>query len=193
VELEEVVVAAIRRHLRTGGGRPLRFRRSIRRLIVFVTMQQEDQRPIAAFEAQVAAVPAIVPAQRLFGNPDYLLRVVAADLDAYRRIYDEQLAALPGVQRLTSTLVMKDLVGGAGSRSDARSAARRAPLMASSCFKAHATARRPLGRVLRVARSSTWRACGLRDAVPCEHHGSQSQDAPAGDRSDPPAGAMLKA
>jgi Lrp/AsnC ligand binding domain len=50
-------------------------------------------------------------AQRLFGNPDYLLRVVAADLDAYRRIYDEQLAALPGVQRLTSTLVMKDLVG----------------------------------------------------------------------------------
>jgi DNA-binding Lrp family transcriptional regulator len=32
--------------------------------IVFVTMQQEDQRTIAAFEAQVAAVPAIVSAQR---------------------------------------------------------------------------------------------------------------------------------
>jgi DNA-binding Lrp family transcriptional regulator len=77
--------------------------------IVFVTMHQEDQRTVAAFEAEVAAVPAIVSAQRLFGDPDYLLRVVAADLDAYRRIYDEQLAALPGVQRLTSTLVMKDL------------------------------------------------------------------------------------
>jgi DNA-binding Lrp family transcriptional regulator len=81
--------------LRTGGGPASPF----------------QARTIAAFEAQVAAVPAIVSAQRLFGNPDYLRRVVAADLDAYRRIYDEQLAALPGVQRLTSTLVMKDLVG----------------------------------------------------------------------------------
>jgi DNA-binding Lrp family transcriptional regulator len=82
--------------------------------IVFVVMQQEDQRTVAAFEEQVATVPAIVSAQRLFGDPDYLLRVVAADLDAYRRIYDERLAALPGVQRLTSTLVMKDIVGARG-------------------------------------------------------------------------------
>jgi DNA-binding Lrp family transcriptional regulator len=82
--------------------------------IVFVTMQQEDQRTIAAFEAQVAAVPAIVSAQRLFGDPDYLLRVVAADLAAYQRVYDERLAALPGVQRLRSTLVMKEVVGDRG-------------------------------------------------------------------------------
>ncbi len=82
--------------------------------IVFVTMHQEDQATIADFEEQVAEVPAIVSAQRLFGDPDYLLRVVAADLDAYRRIYDEQLAALPGVQRLTSTLVMKDVVPARG-------------------------------------------------------------------------------
>ena len=51
-------------------------------------------------------------AQRLFGDPDYLLRVVTADLDAYRRLYDERLATLPGVQRLTSALVMKDVVVG---------------------------------------------------------------------------------
>lgn len=82
--------------------------------IVFVTMGQGDQATIAAFEAQVAAVPQIVAAQRLFGDPDYLLRVVAADLDAYRRLYDERLASLPGVQRVTSTLVMKDIVGARG-------------------------------------------------------------------------------
>jgi DNA-binding Lrp family transcriptional regulator len=82
--------------------------------IVFVTMRQEDQATIADFETQVAATPQIVAAQRLFGDPDYLLRIVAADLDAYRRLYDEQLASLPGVQRLTSTLVMKDLVGTRG-------------------------------------------------------------------------------
>jgi DNA-binding Lrp family transcriptional regulator len=82
--------------------------------IVFVTMRQEDQSTVADFETRVAAVPQIVAAQRLFGDPDYLLRVVAADLDSYRRVYDERLATLPGVQRLTSTLVMKDLVGARG-------------------------------------------------------------------------------
>ncbi len=82
--------------------------------LVFVTMQHEDRATIAAFEDQVAQVPAIVDAQRLFGDPDYLLRVVAADLDVYRRIYDEQLGELPGVQRLTSTLVMKEVVAARG-------------------------------------------------------------------------------
>ncbi|WP_261988305.1 Lrp/AsnC family transcriptional regulator [Streptomyces sp. gb1(2016)] len=32
------------------------------------------------------------------------------DLAAFQHLYDEQLAGLPGVQRLTSTLVMKHVV-----------------------------------------------------------------------------------
>ena len=48
--------------------------------------------------------------QRLFGDPDYLLRVVAADLPGFQQFYDERLATLPGLRRLTSTIVMKDIV-----------------------------------------------------------------------------------
>jgi MFS family permease len=59
---------------------------------------------------QVLDVPEIVTAQRLFGDPDFLLRVVTADLAAHQRLRDDKLAALPGVQRLTSTLVTKDIV-----------------------------------------------------------------------------------
>jgi DNA-binding Lrp family transcriptional regulator len=80
------------------------------RAIVFVTMRQGDSETIADFEQAAAAVPEVVSAQRLFGNPDYLLHIVATDLAAYQRIYDEHLGALPGVQRLTSTLVMKEVV-----------------------------------------------------------------------------------
>jgi DNA-binding Lrp family transcriptional regulator len=40
----------------------------------------------------------------------YLLRIVCEGLAAYQRLYDEKLATLPGVQRLTSTLVMKEVV-----------------------------------------------------------------------------------
>ena len=78
--------------------------------IVFVTMDHSDHATIADFERQVSAVPEVVTAQRLFGDPDYLLRVAAHDLRGYQRLYDEQLATLPGVQRLISTLVMKELV-----------------------------------------------------------------------------------
>jgi DNA-binding Lrp family transcriptional regulator len=78
--------------------------------LVFVTMRYEDRETIAAFERQLAAIPQVLSAQRLFGDPDYLLPVVARDLPAYRQLYDEELATLPGVLRLNSTLVMKSVV-----------------------------------------------------------------------------------
>jgi DNA-binding Lrp family transcriptional regulator len=78
--------------------------------LVFVTMRQEDRDTLLAFEDGVTAIPQVVQAQRLFGDPDYLLRVVTTDLGAYQRLQDERLSALPGVQRMTSTLVMKRVV-----------------------------------------------------------------------------------
>ena len=78
--------------------------------LVFITMRQEDRETLIGFEAGVAGIPHVVSAQRLFGDPDYLLRIVTTDLAAYQRLQDERLSALPGVQRMTSTLVMKRVV-----------------------------------------------------------------------------------
>ncbi|MET7702726.1 MULTISPECIES: Lrp/AsnC family transcriptional regulator [unclassified Streptomyces] len=78
--------------------------------LVFVSMRQEDRDTVADFERALAEIPHVLDAERLFGEPDYLLRVATADLAAFQRLYDERLATLPGVQRLTSTLVMKHVV-----------------------------------------------------------------------------------
>jgi len=78
--------------------------------LVFVTMRSSRRDTLAAFERATADLPNVLQAQRLFGEPDYLLRVVTKDLAAFQQLYDNQLAALPGVQRLTSTLVMKSVV-----------------------------------------------------------------------------------
>jgi len=78
--------------------------------LVFVTMRREDRETLLSFEEGLAGIPNVVQAERLFGDPDYLLRVVTADLAAYQRLQDERLTALPGVQRMTSTLVMKRIV-----------------------------------------------------------------------------------
>lgn len=78
--------------------------------LVFVTMHQEDRETLLSFERAVTEIPQVVQAQRLFGDPDYLLRILTEDLGAYQRLEDDVLSALPGVQRLNSTLVMKQIV-----------------------------------------------------------------------------------
>lgn len=78
--------------------------------IVFVTLREGDRRAVSAFEDAVEDLPQITLAQRLFGDPDYLLHITTRDLPAFQQLYDEKLSGLPGVQRLTSTLVMKTVI-----------------------------------------------------------------------------------
>ncbi|PSS59023.1 Lrp/AsnC family transcriptional regulator [Pseudomonas sp. BBP2017] len=78
--------------------------------IVFVTLREGHQQAVADFEAALPGIAYVTQAQRLFGDPDYMLMVVTQDLPAFQRLYDEQLSKLPNVQRLTSTLVMKQVI-----------------------------------------------------------------------------------
>ncbi len=57
---------------------------------------------VADFERGLAEIAEVRHAERLFGDPDFLVRVATADIAAYQSLRDEQLATLPGVQRLTS-------------------------------------------------------------------------------------------
>src|SRR5829696_7390792 len=67
-------------------------------VLVSVTMDREDAATVADFERGLAQIPEVGHAERLFGDPDYLLRVATAD---YQTLRDNQLATLPGVGRLT--------------------------------------------------------------------------------------------
>lgn len=78
--------------------------------LIFVTMKQEDRDTIASFENALQHIPNVILAQRLFGDPDYLLRVRTTDLDAFALLRDDVLSTLPGVKRMNSTLVMKNVV-----------------------------------------------------------------------------------
>jgi DNA-binding Lrp family transcriptional regulator len=79
-------------------------------VLVQVTMDREDAATVADFERGLAEIAEVRHAERLFGDPDYLLRVATADIAAYQTLRDTQLATLPGVGRLTSTIVMKRVV-----------------------------------------------------------------------------------
>lgn len=78
--------------------------------VVFVTLRDGDGKAVAAFEKALVDIDQVVDAQRLFGEPDYLLHIITVDLPAFQRLYDDRLSMLPNVQRLTSTLVMKRVI-----------------------------------------------------------------------------------
>ncbi len=78
--------------------------------LVFITMDQANRATVPDFDQAVAEIPEVIQALRLFGDPDYLLRVAVPDLPSYQRLWDERLSALPGVRRVESTLVMKTVV-----------------------------------------------------------------------------------
>lgn len=80
--------------------------------LVFVTLK--DRQSLGPFEAAVGQIPRISEALRLFGEPDFLLKVIAEDLPSYQRFYDEVLVGLPGVEKLNSTIVMKNVKGAGG-------------------------------------------------------------------------------
>lgn len=66
----------------------------------------------AAVKKQLTGM-AVGPRQLIWsGLPlsDYLLHVSTRDLVEFQELYDRSLSALPCVQRLMSTLVMKDVV-----------------------------------------------------------------------------------
>jgi DNA-binding Lrp family transcriptional regulator len=77
-------------------------------VLAFATLERPDA--VTDFDAAVAEVPQVIEAQRLFGEPDYLIRVVSPDLASYQQLYDTVLSRLPGLRGLNSTIVMKQTV-----------------------------------------------------------------------------------
>lgn len=75
--------------------------------LVWVTLKEVTRASMSAFEEAVQAIPDVVEALRMMGQPDYLLRVVTRDPATFEQLYFDHLARLPHVQTLTSQLAMK--------------------------------------------------------------------------------------
>ena len=74
---------------------------------VSVEVVMNDQRSLEEFESAVATMDEVVEARRVFGSPDYILRVLVADVAAYERFQTTKLLVLPGVSRTISHQTMK--------------------------------------------------------------------------------------
>ncbi|MET9341181.1 Lrp/AsnC family transcriptional regulator [Nonomuraea sp. NPDC004354] len=81
-------------------------------VLAYVELEGQDAETVTAFESAVMEVEDVIECLRMFGRPDYVLRVAVADMDAYSRLCLEKLGRLPGLDKLTSQIAMKALKPG---------------------------------------------------------------------------------
>ena len=62
-----------------------------------------------SWEKAAAAAPSILSCYMMSGQDDYLIIVLARDLADFERIHKEQLSRLPGVSRLHSSFVLREV------------------------------------------------------------------------------------
>ena len=78
---------------------------------VLIELTHKDRRTVEEFERRIALMDPVVECRRMFGVPDYLVRVAVADTAAYEAFYMNELAELPGIGRVNSQFTMKLVKG----------------------------------------------------------------------------------
>ena len=90
-------------------------------VIIHADLVAKDLTTVEAFEARVAAMSEVAELRRMFGIPDYVIRVQVADLAAYERWLTTQLMGDPAIARVDSRITMKTIKTDRGAgRSSAR-------------------------------------------------------------------------
>ncbi|MDT3685502.1 MAG: Lrp/AsnC family transcriptional regulator [Pseudorhodoplanes sp.] len=79
-------------------------------ITVFVSVETDDhsQEWLSRFATLVSEMPEVMEFYRMAGDVDYMLRVVAADMQAYDTFYKRLIAAVP-LKNVTSRFAMEKI------------------------------------------------------------------------------------
>ncbi len=78
-------------------------------VFVSVTLVDQRQATMQAFETALARTHDVVEAHLMSGESDYLLKVLVRVDESYERLHREILSALPGVHRLVTQFTIRTL------------------------------------------------------------------------------------
>ncbi|WBB64108.1 Lrp/AsnC family transcriptional regulator [Streptomyces sp. WMMC500] len=78
-------------------------------VIVSIEVSVSDLDTLAGLEATIGAYDEVVEFRRVFGTPDYFLRVLVADYAAYEQFQTGKIIGIPGVARVISQPTMKKI------------------------------------------------------------------------------------
>jgi DNA-binding Lrp family transcriptional regulator len=76
-------------------------------VLVNVDLTSKDRATFEAFEAAVSALDEVTEVRRMFGLPDYVLRVATDSIESYEVFVSTRLGDAPGLAKLDSHITMK--------------------------------------------------------------------------------------
>ena len=76
-------------------------------VIINADLVAKDLATVEAFEERVAAMDEVAELRRMFGIPDYLIRVQVANAEIYERWLTTRLMGDPAIARVDSRITMK--------------------------------------------------------------------------------------
>lgn len=79
-------------------------------MFVQVTLIDQRQATMMAFEQALARTTLVSEAHLLSGQSDYLIKLLVPEGDSFERVHREILSALPGVLRLETHFTLRTLV-----------------------------------------------------------------------------------
>ena len=74
-----------------------------------VKLTSHGRRDLRTFSESVKEFPEVMDCYVVLGSVDFLLRIVAEDIKAYEQFFFEKLSQLPGIQEVTSSIVLSDI------------------------------------------------------------------------------------
>ncbi|MBB3307320.1 MULTISPECIES: Lrp/AsnC family transcriptional regulator [unclassified Enterobacter] len=80
-------------------------------VFVRVTIDSHSEAEARKFEQEVMALDNVVSCYSIGGDADFLLQVVAADMDAYAEFAMSVIRRLPGIKEMQSMFVLKEIKG----------------------------------------------------------------------------------
>jgi Lrp/AsnC family transcriptional regulator len=78
-------------------------------VFALVKLNAHGRANLDEFAASIHELPEVLECYVLMGTVDFMLRVVAADIEAYERFFFEKLSRLPGVQEINSTVALSEI------------------------------------------------------------------------------------
>ena len=76
-------------------------------VFAMVSLRSQAEHDLAAFEQHVAAIPEIRECHMLNGEIDFILKIVASDLNAFQRILTTHLTPAPNVAGVKTSLTIR--------------------------------------------------------------------------------------
>ncbi|MCA3930784.1 Lrp/AsnC family transcriptional regulator [Burkholderia sp.] len=74
---------------------------------VRVTLERQDKTTVERFAREMEQAPEVLECHLMAGSYDYLLRVIARDLDDYQRFQMETLTQIEGVRNVETEIPLK--------------------------------------------------------------------------------------